>query len=149
MNEQTRVVCGHCSATNRVPTNRLGESPICGRCRSALFEGHPLELGQEAFRVHQRNSDLPLLVDFWAAWCGPCRVMAPTFAAAAARLEPGLRLIKVNTEENQQLATALGIRSIPTLLLFRDGREIARQSGNLPLPELLQFAQQAGDVSYS
>lgn len=148
MNEQTRVVCGHCSATNRVPTARLQDGPVCGRCRNALFEGHPVELDQDAFRVHQRNSDLPLLVDFWAPWCGPCLSMAPTFEAAAAQLEPGMRLLKVNTEENPQLAATLGIRSIPTLMLFRDGREAARQAGALPLPRLLQFARQAG-ASYA
>lgn len=149
MSEQTRIVCGQCSATNRVPTARLGERPICGRCREPLFKGEPIELDQEGFRLHQRNSDLPLLVDFWAPWCAPCQSMAPAFRAAAAKLEPGLRLLKVNTEENPRLAAVLSIRSLPTLALYRGGRELTRQSGVMSLKQLLQFAQQARDPSYS
>jgi len=129
MSDNLHVVCPHCDAVNRLPAQRLGERPTCGQCRLALFTGQPLELTASNFDRHIGRGDLPVVVDFWAPWCGPCRSMAPAFARAAGELEPEVRLAKVDTESQQQLAARFNIRSIPTLTMFRNGREIARQSG--------------------
>ena len=129
MSDNLHVVCPHCDAVNRLPAQRLGERPTCGQCRLALFTGQPLELTARNFDRHIGRGDLPVVVDFWAPWCGPCRSMAPAFARAAGELEPEVRLAKVDTESQQQLAARFNIRSIPTLTMFRSGREIARQSG--------------------
>lgn len=142
MSDTLHVVCPRCEAVNRLPAAKLAADPQCGRCHQLLFQGKPLELGPAGLARHLERSDLPLLVDFWAPWCGPCRMMAPAFAQAAARLEPGVRLIKVNTEEAQELAGQFGIRSIPTLVLFRGGRELARVSGALDLKGLIGWTQQ-------
>lgn len=135
------IVCPHCHATNRVPENRLGSSPKCGACHQPLFIAQPVELTESHFNRHVTNNDIPLLVDFWAPWCGPCRMMAPAFAKATAALEPNIRLAKVNTEEEQGLAEHYGIRSIPTLVLFKGGREIARQSGAMSEHDLVRWTQ--------
>lgn len=140
MNDSLHVVCPHCDAINRLPVARLAEHPNCGQCKSPLFVGEPLALNASNFDHHLNRSDLPLLVDFWAPWCGPCRTMAPIFAQAAKQLEPKLRLVKVNTEDEQALAARFGIRNIPTLAIFRDGREIARQAGAVDLTTLLRWA---------
>ena len=123
------IVCPHCNATNRVVSERAGEGPRCGKCHQALFDGHPLEVDEAGFERHIASNDLPVVVDFWAPWCGPCLAMAPEFEKAAAMLEPTARLVKVNTEAAQGLASRFNIRSIPTMALFRGGHEIARQSG--------------------
>lgn len=143
MSEPVHVVCPQCDAVNRVAPDRLADGGKCGKCRSPLFLDRPLALDAQRFKHHVSRSTLPLMVDFWAPWCGPCRSMAPAFEQAAGRLEPAMRLIKVNTEENQALAGQLGIRSIPTLALFRGGREVARTAGAMDTTNLVAWARQA------
>jgi thioredoxin 2 len=142
MSKLVHVVCPKCDAVNRVPQDRLGEGAKCGKCHASLFSGMPLALDEEGFGHHVRRSDLPLLVDFWAPWCGPCRMMAPAFEEAARVLEPSMRLVKVNTEEAQSLAARFGIRSIPTLALFKGGKEIARTAGAMDAGRLVAWARQ-------
>lgn len=139
MSESLIVVCPHCHAPNRLPAERLNEEGTCGKCKRALFTGAPVELGEGEFDLHAGRSDLPLVVDFWAPWCGPCRTMAPAFAQAAQMLEPHFRLVKVNTEQEQGLAARFGIRSIPTIAIFRNGREVARQAGAMDVGTLTHW----------
>ena len=141
MSDNLHVVCPHCAAVNRIPATKLNQSPTCGQCKEALFTGEPLELTASNFDRHIERSDLPVVVDFWAPWCGPCQQMAPNFHQAAIDLEPYARLTKVNTEDEQQLAARFNIRSIPTLAIFKDGREITRQSGALDLSSLKRWIQ--------
>jgi thioredoxin 2 len=143
MSDFVHVVCPHCNATNRVPRDRLGDRPACGSCKNALFDAHPIALTGAAFERHIAASDIPVVVDFWAPWCGPCRMMAPHFERAAGELEPLVRLAKLNTEAEQEIATRFGIRSIPTLIAFRKGREIARQSGALDTAGLVRWVKSA------
>ena len=138
MSEPLHVVCPSCSTVNRVLPERLGAAR-CGRCKEALFTGKPIEVDDASFAVQVGKSDLPVVVDFWAPWCGPCRMMAPHFERAAAEIEPHARLAKLNTEEAQQTAARFAIRGIPTLVIFRKGQEIARQSGAMDYGTLTRW----------
>jgi thioredoxin 2 len=143
MSDTLHIVCPHCESINRVPTAKLAGQPNCGRCHQPLFTGAPIELTAASFTRHVERSDIPLLVDFWAPWCGPCKMMAPQFEQAARLLEPKVRLAKVNTEAEPQLAARFGIRSIPTLVLFQGGQEIARQAGAMGAQDIVRWASSA------
>lgn len=138
------IVCPHCEATNRIPTARLGDAPKCGKCKQVLFAGEPVNLTSANFNQHINKSDVPIVVDFWAPWCGPCQTMAPAFAQAAQQLEPAYRLAKVDTEVEQMLGSQYGIRSIPTIVLFKKGKEIARQAGAMGAKDITRWVQQQG-----
>jgi thioredoxin 2 len=142
--ELLHIVCPHCHTTNRVAPELLSAAPDCGKCHQPLFDGQPAALDETAFEKHIGRSHIPVLVDFWAPWCGPCRAMAPAFEQAAKTLEPHMRLAKVNTEEAQQLGARLNIRSIPTLALFVNGRELARQPGAMGAADIVRWARSHG-----
>ena len=141
MNESLHLVCPHCHRTNRVPAMRVGEDPKCGVCRQSLLPGTPVDLTAANFHRHIEGSDFPVIVDFWAPWCGPCKIMAPAFTQAAKALKTRAQLGKVNTEEETQLAGQYGIRSIPTLIAFKQGREVDRLSGALDADRLVQWVE--------
>jgi len=143
MNETVHAVCPHCNTVNRLPAGKLSDGGNCGRCKQPLFEGKPLELNSANFDAQIGKSDLPVVVDFWAPWCGPCRMMAPHFERAAGELEPGYRLAKLNTEEEQAIAARYAIRSIPTIAIFRNGREVARQAGAMDSASLARWIRQS------
>jgi thioredoxin 2 len=135
--------CPNCGAVNRVPAERLAHSPTCGRCKGRLFDGRPLLLDEAGFRLHRDRGTLPLLVDFWAQWCGPCHAMAPAFDYAARELEPRVRLGKVDIDAVPAVAGALRIQSVPTMILFQGGREVKRVSGAMTAHQIRAFVDSA------
>jgi thioredoxin 2 len=145
-NSATNISCPKCASTNRVPSDRLGDKPKCAKCKIALFQGKPIELTAANVATVLNHNEIPVLVDCWAPWCGPCKSFAPIFEQAAQQLEPKIRLAKLNTEDQQPLAGRWQIRSIPTLILFRAGKEVARVSGAMTLTQLKQWLAQNGVV---
>jgi len=145
MPETQQVVCPHCHTTNRVAVDRIGDDPVCGGCRKALLDGEPLELTSETFDRHIGNSDIPVLVDFWAPWCGPCRMMTPIIHSAAKELKTTMRVAKLDTEAEGQMAARFGIRSIPTLMVFHHGKVVLQRTGGTDLASLLKWAKSALD----
>ena len=141
MDESVHIVCPHCDTINRVPRPRLGGGR-CGHCHQALFEGHPVALDTARFERHLAKSGVPLVADFWAPWCGPCRAMAPEFERAAAAIEPMARLVKVNVDEEPALAERFAVRSIPTIALLFEGRELARIAGARSAAQLAEWLRQ-------
>ncbi|WP_213875588.1 thioredoxin TrxC [Pseudomonas sp. dw_358] len=143
MTDSLVIPCPHCNGLNRIPAERLGDQPKCGRCKAEVLLSKPFELKQ-GDHASQIKGDLPLLVDVWAEWCGPCKSFAPVFEQAATRLAGHCRLAKLDSDANPQLSSQLAIRSIPSLILFKNGREVARQSGAMPLQQLLAWLEGHG-----
>jgi len=143
MTESLHLACPACLTVNRVPAERLRQAPKCGHCHQPLFTGQPLALTRDSFNKILNGSDIPIVVDFWAPWCGPCKMMAPAYEQAARELEPEVRLAKVDTEAEPGLGNEFGIRSIPTIVLFSRGREIARHSGAIGSSDIIRWVRSA------
>ncbi len=141
MSETQHIVCPGCTAVNRIPVARMADDPKCGKCQQSLFLGKPLELTSSNFQTQISRNDIPVVVDFWAEWCGPCKMMAPAFEQAAAQLEPTARLAKLNTETEQDIAARFRIQSIPTIALFKNGQEVARQAGAVGAADIIRWVQ--------
>ena len=144
MPDAFHVVCPDCDQVNRLPLSRPAQAATCGACKAKLFPGKPIELSGERFRRHLARNDLPVVADFWAAWCGPCQAMAPVFERAAQVLEPRARLVKVDLNANSQLAAKFGVQGIPALFIFQHGQVAARHAGALDLSSLCRWVEQAG-----
>jgi thioredoxin 2 len=141
MTDATHIVCPSCSAVNRLPAERLAEGPKCGKCGEQIFAGKPTELSDTSFQQHVARSDIPVVVDFWAPWCGPCKMMAPQFEQAASEMEPDVRFAKLNTDEAQATAARFNIRSIPTIAIFKNGQEVARQPGAMGAADIVRWVK--------
>ena len=141
MSARQQVVCGHCGQINRLPAERTVADARCGSCHHPIFSGHPIEVDEAGFGRHLAHSDIPVLVDVWAPWCGPCRAMAPMFERAARELEPGVRLLKLNADTAPSVSSRLAINGIPTLLLMQSGREIARTSGAMDASNIVAWTR--------
>ncbi len=141
MNPTLHIVCPHCHTTNRIKAELLASAPTCGHCKLALFIAHSVALDKSSFDKHISRNQIPVVVDFWAPWCGPCRMMAPAYEQAAGLLEPQVRLAKLNTEAEPQVATPFNVRSIPTMVMFLNGKEVARQSGAMSSPDIVAWVK--------
>lgn len=141
MNASQQIVCPHCNAINRIPLARQNDKPNCGKCHKPVFDSHPLELNAASFQKHITRNEIPVVVDFWAPWCSPCKMMAPAFEQASSQLEPRYRLAKLNTEKEQAIAAQYRIQSIPTIAIFKNGREVARQPGAMSASDIVRWVQ--------
>ncbi|MCF6225778.1 MAG: thioredoxin TrxC [Xanthomonadales bacterium] len=141
MTQLVHVVCPTCSAINRIPAGKMSANPSCGKCGKPVFPGHPIDLNANNFMQHINRNDIPVVVDFWAPWCGPCKTMAPWYSDAAEKLEPRVRFAKLNTENEQAIGAKFNVRSIPTLILFRKGKEIARSAGAMQSAQIVNWIQ--------